>query len=164
MDPLSVAASVATVAILAAQVSKKVYDLGKDLKDTEKHIEDVASNASILSTTLNALGDVLRQNQQVYRPEMVKSVHDITIRCESILKDIERLAGIIERGNVPVQTLLSRMRWVWKKDQLKPLQTSLESLKSTLSILLTVIELAKSMTQATVEEKSVYLADLYSTC
>ena len=142
MDPLSVAASVAGVATLAADLSKTLYTIYHDVKGAEKETEEIASSVSILSTVLKALEDVLRNDIQTYRPEFVLHVKGISDRCERIVKDIQAVTAV-KRGNNQRKSLLKKVAWCFQKDRVKHLQTSLESLKSTLNILLHVIGLAR---------------------
>ena len=163
MDLVSGVASVAAVATLATQLAKNLFQVCHDIKGAEQEIEDVANNVSLLAVVLEALEDVLRQNRQLYRPALEKSAREISERCQRIFKDIEKIAGV-ERGKATRKTLIAKLAWCFEKDGVKLLQASLESLKSTLNILLYVVVLAKSTSQATVQGSSLILTALHRIC
>ena len=150
MDGVSAAASVAGVATIAAQLSKSLYEICQDIKEAEKDIRKVADDVELISTVLRDLEVHFQQNKvtgaPIYRRNHVLRVKEICDRCELIFEDINNVTGIKER-TAPKVTLLTRLQWCFRKGRVKLLQANLESLKSTLQVLLQVMILAKSSAQ-----------------
>ena len=139
MDGLSAVAGVATAGV---QLSKSLYDLYSTVRTSRKEIEDVASNVSLLSMVLEELDEVLFNDGLTFRPQLRESARSITLRCASIFEDIRRHIGADQ--DLKGKKVYEKIAWYFKKERVKPLRSSLESLKSTLSILLHVVQLAKS--------------------
>ena len=136
MDSFSASASVAAVATLSAQLAKALFQIHQDLRGAEIEHQEVANNVSLLSMVLETLEGSLKRNANVYRPQLQEQVKKICLGCRSVFADIEKVAG-----------LRSELRWLFKKERARLLQSSLESLKSTLNVLLHVISLARMTLQ-----------------
>ena len=147
MDGVSAAASIAGIATLAGQLSKSLFQICRDVKEAEKDISDVANNVQLLEAVLDELKNVFQQDQYtpapVYRPKLVKCANEICGRCKQIFQDVEEATGIQSR-RTPKPTLIAKLKWCFEKSRVNLLQSSLESLKSTLNILLQLITVAKS--------------------
>ena len=139
MDGLSAVAGVATAGV---QLAKSLYDLYSTVKTSRKEIEDVASNVLLLSMVLEELDEVLFNDELTFRPQLQDSARSITLRCSSIFDDIRRHIGADQ--DLKGKKVYEKIAWYFKKERVKPLRSSLEALKSTLSILLHVVQLAKS--------------------
>ncbi|KAF6221174.1 hypothetical protein HO133_002028 [Letharia lupina] len=123
MDPLSVATSVAGVAATGLQLSQTIYDLISTFYEAEREMSSIANDISLLATVLHQLEGVLRRDSRVYQPRMVEVVHEILDTCEDVFQSISKF--------------ISRHR-------VRPLQAGLESMKSTLNVLLHVVQLARA--------------------
>ena len=150
MDGISAAASVASIAAVGVSLSKTLYDVVAKINGGKDEIKDIANNVSLLALVLEELQDVLGREKLYFRPALERSAETIVSRCESIFNDIALHTG----GAKGVTT--SRLVWYFKRERVKPLRASLESLKSTLNIVLHVVQLAKT-TQET--EKSELKSD-----
>ena len=142
MEVASGAAALAGVAALAAQLGKKLFEVWHELKGAEPEIAEVANSVLLLSTVLEELDAILKRNKGLYRPELEESVAKISSRCQKTIEDIERTAGV-ERDKTCKKSLVAKLAWCFRKDRVKLLSASLESLKSTLDVLLHVVVLAK---------------------
>ena len=147
MDAVSGIASVASVATLAAQLSKTLFEICHTVKDAEREVQDVANNISLLALVLEELDEVFRNDTGRIRLELRQAAVKITDRSQLMFEDIERHAGI-KRGQVPQLRLVSKMAWYFRNDRVKALQLSLESLKSTLQVLLNLVVLARMMSES----------------
>ena len=78
-----------------------------------------------------------------FRPALEENTRMIVAKCESIFKDIEKYTS------GPDNTTAMKLAWYFKRERVKPLRASLESLKSTLHILLQVVQLAKTTQEFT---------------
>lgn len=154
MDGLSGAAAVAAVATFAAQLSKALFEAYLTVKGAEDEIRDIANNVSLLALVLAEMEECLRENSSFFRPSLEQTALTIAARCESIFKDIEKHTGV-QRGKAVRKGLAGRLGWFFKKDRVKLLRVSLESLKSTLNILLHVVVLARLSTDSQIRERYV---------
>lgn len=142
MDGISAARSIAGIAAAGIQLSKFLYDLYSTVKTSSQEIQDVANNVSLLAMVLEELDEVLYQDQVHFRPQLQESAQTIAARCATIFEEIRK-----QTGNSPSpkgRKFSEKAAWYFKREQVKPLRVSLESLKSTLNILLHVIQLAKT--------------------
>ena len=142
MDGLSAAASVAGIAAVGVQLSKSLYDVITTINDGKEEIRDIADNVSLLAYVLEQLQDVLSREKLHFRPALEENANIIVSRCDSIFKDIKKHTRG-SKGDTP-----SKLVWYFKRSRVKPLRASLESLKSTLNILLHIIQLAKTTQEA----------------
>ena len=139
MDGLS---AVAGVAIAGVQLSNFLYDLYSKVRTGREEIQDVANNVSLLAMVLEELDGVLCDDEVDYRPQLREAAQSITLRCASIFKDIQKHTGTDR--DLKGEKIYERVAWYFKRERVKPLRSSLESLKSTLNILLHVVQLAKN--------------------
>ena len=140
MDGLS---AVAGVAIAGVQLSQILYDLYSKVRTSREEIQDVANNVSLLAMVLEELDGVLCNDELHYRPQLREAAQSIALRCASIFKDIRQHTGT-ER-ELKGAKFYEKVAWYFKRERVKPLRSSLESLKSTLNILLHVVQLAKNI-------------------
>ena len=139
MDGLSAVAGVATAGV---QLSKSLYDLYSTVKASRQEIEDVANNVSLLAMVLEELNGVLCDDELSVKPDLQKAAQSIALRCRTIFEDIYKHTGA--DLNLKGKKSYEKLAWYFKRERVKPLRSSLESLKSTLNILLHVVQLAKS--------------------
>lgn len=139
MDGLSAVAGVATAGV---QLSKFLYDLYSTVKASRQEIQDVANNVSLLAMVLEELDSVLCDDESKFKSELREAAQTIALRCASIFKDIRNHTGA--DPGLKEKKFYKMVAWYFKRERVKPLRSSLESLKSTLTILLHVVQLAKS--------------------
>lgn len=139
MDGLS---AVAGVAIAGVQLSSFLYDLYSKVRTGREEIQDVANNVSLLAMVLEELDGVLCDDEVQYRPQLREAAQSIALRCASIFKDIQKHTGTDRE--LKGEKIYERVVWYFKRERVNPLRSSLESLKSTLNILLHVVQLAKN--------------------
>lgn len=142
MDGISAVGSVAGVAAAGVQLSKFLYDFYATVQASNQEIQDVANNVSLLAMVLEELDGVLIQDEVHFRPELHRAAQLIVRRCAGMFKDIEKHTATSR--NQKGLKITEKVAWYFKRDRVKPLSASLESLKSTLNILLHVVQLAKT--------------------
>ena len=157
MDGVSAVGSIAGVAAAGIQLSKFLYDQYGVIKSSSHEIQNIANNVSLLSMVLEELDGVLDEDQVHFRPQLQEAARTITSRCAIIFKDIKKHTEVSQ--NQRGRKLSEKLSWYFKRERVKPLCLSLESLKSTLNIVLHVIQLAK-MTSNVEEYPSVDLNKL----
>lgn len=142
MDPLSVAASVAGIAATGLQLSQTIYDLVTTFTEAENEMTSVANNLSLLAAVFIELEGVLRRDSRVYRHQMIRVVNDILKNCEGIFQDISKYISVMPHQKLSKQ-FRKKVLWYFQRHRVRPLQAGLESMKSTLNVLLHVVQLAR---------------------
>ena len=143
MDPLSVAASVAGVAAMGVQLSQSIYALITTFYETEREMSTIANDLSLLAMVLSELEGVLRQDSRVYRRRMVKVVNEILENCEGIFQGISEYIPVAPPDTRSSKRFQRRIRFYFQRHRVRPLQARLESMKSTLNVVLNVVHLAR---------------------
>ena len=139
MEGLSAVAGVATAGV---QLSKSLYDLYSTVKASRQEIEDVANNVSLLAMVLEELDNVLCNDKSNFKPKLREAAKSIVLRCATIFEDIQKHTGT--DLDLKGKRFCEKVVWYFRKERVKPLRSNLESLKSTLNILLHIVQLAKS--------------------
>ena len=143
MDPLSVAASVAGIAATGIQLSQTIYALISTFYEAEKEMSTIANDLSLLATVLNELERILRQDTRVYRRRMLRVVNEIMENCENIFQNISKYVSRNPYDTRYAKQFQRKLRWYFQRHRVRPLQAGLESMKSTLNVLLHVVQLAR---------------------
>ena len=138
MDGLSAAASVAGIAAIGLQLSKNLYEVIKTISSGKEEIRACADDIALLADVLDQLQEILNRDKLYFRLSLEEKTLTIVARCESLFKDIEKYTRNA-KGIVP-----SNIVWYFKRERVKPLRASLESLKTTLIVLLGVVQVAKT--------------------
>ncbi len=141
MDPLSVAASVAGVAATGVQLSQTIYDLISTFYEAEKEMSSIANDLSLLAMVLNELEGVLQRDSRVYQRRMLKVVNDILRNCEGVFQSISNYVN--PQNTRSSKQFQRKVCWYFQRHRVRPLQAGLESMKSTLNVLLHVVHLAR---------------------
>ncbi len=143
MDGLSVAAHVAGVTALGLQLSQTLYALIITVYDAGREIASVANDVSLLAAVLKELEVVFRQDYRLYRRQLVKAVLEILDICEGVFRGIMGHIDVSSSGHLP-----KKIAGYFIPERVKTLQAGLGPLKSTLSVLLHVVQLAKVASEA----------------
>lgn len=163
MDPVSGAASLIALGTLATNVATTLFQICRDVKGARREIEEVGNTVSLLGTVLFELEETLNQNEWHHPRRLDRTVFEVINRCQQILHAIKGISGL-ENGAPQRATMRVRLMWCIKKDRVKLLQASLESLKSTLSVLMNVVLLSKLMPKNTAQEMFVISSEIWLSC
>ena len=143
MDPLLVASSVASVAAVGVKLSQEIYALIITFYEAEKEMSNIANDLSLLALVLNELELVLRRGSRVYRRRMVKVVSDILDNCQGVFQSISKYVSVNSQDTRYSKQFRRNILWYFQRNRVRPLQAGLESMKSTLDVLLHVVQLAR---------------------
>lgn len=143
MDPLSVAASVAGVAAMGFQLSQTIYDLVSTFYEAVKEMSSIANDLSLLAMALNELEVVLQRDSRVYQRRMLRVVSDILNNCEGVFQSISKYISVNPQDTRSSKQFQKAVYWFFQRHRVRPLQARLESMKSTLNVLLHVVHLAR---------------------
>lgn len=140
------AASVAGVAATGVQLSQTIYELIStyhDYHEAEKEMSSIANDISLLAMVLDELEGILRRDSRVYRRRMVRVVNEILDNCEGVFENISKHVSVNPQDKTTCEQFQSEICWYFQRHRIRPLQVGLESMKSTLNVLLHVVHLAR---------------------
>jgi arginine deiminase len=147
MDPLSLTASliaIGTAATTALQISKSLYDFARAYKSAGEEIEnfalDLRSFASVVQLGQDSL-DRHRKNapfSQVIRYiESLDVLNQLASQSSRTTTNIERVWQ--QTQSLQTDTLVTKVKWMAKKSEVRRLKPDMESLKSSLHLVMAAV-------------------------
>ncbi len=143
MDPLAVATSAAGVAATGTRLSQTIYALICTFHETEKNMSGIANDLSLLAMVLKELEGVLRRDSRVYRRCMVRVVNDMLNNCKDLFRSISKHVTVNPQDTRSSEQYQKNIRWCFQPHRVRALQAWIESMKSTLDVLLHIVHVAK---------------------
>ena len=140
-DPLSMVASVVVIATAALQVSQTLYKLADALGSTNLEIESIALEVETFSSVLEDLRDVLDDVEDLITPKALRDANSILSKCQGIFEMIRQ--WLAPYKDLPRPDFWHNIQWTFRREKVKPLRCRLETLKTTLSVWLGTIKLAR---------------------
>ena len=142
MDPLSIAASIAGLLALAGKGASTLVKVSSGIGDVSQSMNELISltkEIEIVFATMNILvlsiGSVSRDRLSLIRVDSL-----VATLTEAVLT-FRELEGLVNRfGMYPRITLSKRMTFIWKEDTIARIITRLERQKSSLSLILNIIQ------------------------
>jgi hypothetical protein len=80
MDPSSITASVFAIATVGFQLTSQLTYIAKQVKGAPKTIATTANEMTDLSKPMEGLGEIFKEQQNLYVNALVKTTHDIVSR------------------------------------------------------------------------------------
>lgn len=162
-DPLSVAASIAGLLSAAASVSKVLGPYISAARDTPQIAHHVNAEVQAASIILSALQS-LAQNMASVSPQraaLVQVDQVVTVLTDGVFvfSDLESSVGTLplpDSSSITRLALRSRFQWVRKEAEFTTLLTRLQSFKSSISLILSILQ---SDTSLRAEQSQAELAD-----
>lgn len=142
LEALGVAASVIQVADLGTKLSVKLFSFYRQLKNANESIQLLSNEIALVSAILRELGDNLKEEEssKLCSDEALRTLSRVLHQCRDVLGQIQRMVG---NNNQPeksrFQQVTGRFRLVLLEPSLDQLKIKLETLKSTMLLLLNVI-------------------------
>lgn len=133
-EAIGLAASVAGLASFAATVSIGLYECCHTLRHALDEINDMARDVSLFASVLEQLGKVLEAQKNLLRASSLHLVKNVVGATRIIFNEID-LAVKLRKGKA------ARVMWLFDKPKTLEIKAKMESLKSTLSILLQTVTL-----------------------
>lgn len=163
MDPLSFAASVAgllATAGAAVKITNSIYQLARDIAGAQDEIEDfgheVNSFAGIMQiaySTLNKYKNDPQPHSQALRDMQKHGIfNDLVNDCKRVMKHIKEIKKIFHSMDSPIE-LWTKFMWVLRKRDVKALSPKIQSVKSSISIVMQILTLENAMNSKTPDEK-----------
>jgi hypothetical protein len=134
-EAIGLAASVVGLASFAATISLSLFDCCRTMKHAHEQIDDMAVEISLFAGVLEHLGQILEDQDGVIVDGSVRTINIIVNAGSGIFNEIEMTIKVR-------RSKTSRVMWLFEKSKAREIKTKLESLKSTLSVMLHTIMLA----------------------
>lgn len=146
-EPFSIVTGAVQVAGAGFQLAKTLYTCARNIRDAEKEINVVATEVKLTSTVLENLAAVLEN-------ENVNDICSVTLQadaqaamdgCKTAFNELDRALRSATKTTANGTTRISfsgRAKWPLNQSKMKILQSNLERLKTTLSLMLDVLNLA----------------------
>lgn len=142
MDPLSVSASIIGILGAAAKVSSVLITFVKNTKAAPKLAQTVLADVNGLSTVLSHLQTYLLGNASPTRSRasliLVEQVLVTLAECVTTFSELEDALGTSKHG--AEMDALNRMKWATKESKVADIQQRLQSNKSSLTLMLTILQ------------------------
>ena len=135
MDPatvLGLAASVETLAGLAATTFCSMYQYYESVRDAPKRAQELRQEMSAIGDQLNALAVVMTRNQSNVTVTLPPSFKDSISEFETMLRDMYK------RVTPPATKGLKRLAWPFSKEENDRLLSRIERYKSMVDLALNV--------------------------
>jgi hypothetical protein len=155
---ISLVATVASLADYGLQLSTKLSNFSKAVATADNSIEKISGDIAGLSAVLQQLGLIIESDKSRV---VAKTALDATQRevneCRKIFEDLNgalqnsmKILGLLESGEGkrrPRRALitLERLKWPFKQGKMELLQSNLETRKSSLSLMVEVLNLAHNL-------------------
>lgn len=141
-DPLSISASIITVAGVGIKLSAALYTLVDCIRSANIEIELVANEISLFSCTLDEIHEHVSSNRSLYSNNLMKNLKKLLETCTQTYAEIERILKLGKKGRSYLMT--RNLMWALRREKIRPMRLNLESLKTTLMVMLQTMKLAKS--------------------
>ncbi|MCJ1299388.1 hypothetical protein MMC08_002180 [Hypocenomyce scalaris] len=115
-----------------------------------EEIYTISKGISLFSLMLKQVGLALKEADSVHSQEAVETARQITSQCTLVFDEIQTMVDRCQtrdgNGYMKVPNLVQRIKWCFRKGRVEYLVASLDSLKLSLSLMLQVLDLGKTMT------------------
>ena len=148
-EPLGVAASAIQVAGAGLKLAETLKIYIDSVRKAEKQLKPIADHVKLTSDVLTNVGSLLKNDEirSLYTKELLASTNNALGGCRTAFEDLEKFISKMlkpnEGGKVSIQTT-ARFTFYFKQKELDVLQAHLERFKSSLDLVLGVLNLASS--------------------
>lgn len=144
-ETVALVASILGIAAAATKLSIGLYEIARGLKDAGQEVRVIADDTNLFSRVLKELSNSLKTHTVV--TSRARDVADDLIHvCATIHADGEQLLLIlqplVEQSRSRATRVFLRVRWLFKKSKFAFHREMLQSLKSNLQLLMSVITIA----------------------
>ncbi|KAL1640076.1 hypothetical protein SLS58_007343 [Diplodia intermedia] len=137
MDPISIIGTAIGVAAVAVELSFKLHEIARTLKDAPREIEDIASEMSILTMILENIDDCLHNHRDLYKDRLGHDVVQILMRFGALTDELKSLLLNLTRKK------FARWRFFKKRPRFQELLKKMEAVKTSMNLVLSVMNLAQ---------------------
>ena len=118
-----------------------LHEFGSNVVGAREQTEEMEMRISLYCMALKGLAERLKQEEAVHSAQGLRMVGDLRDKSELIFGKIDSILPKRERPDK--MSLLARFKWNWKKARIEWLMGTLESFKSTLTVLIQLLYAGK---------------------
>ena len=122
----------------AADLSISLYALGKHCKheQTASDISEIADELNLLSVTVQRLNEAMTSNATAYTAAFNDDLGEITSELTLLFDEVQECCTAMQQSDTPDTTAVA---WFFRKGRVHRLKQHLETLKTTLIVMRTVL-------------------------
>ena len=140
-EPFSIVTGVVGIVAAGVQLSSALYSVCEKIGNAQNSIENVASDLSFFVIVVDELGKIFASPEKLYSQELENGVRKVIERCRTLFKEINGMIG--KTKSVEDRRWRAKVAWVFRESKVKETRANLESLKSTLGLILHALRLMK---------------------
>ena len=140
-EPFSIVTGVVGIVAAGVQLSSALYSVCEKIGNAQNSIENVASDLSFFVIVVDELGKIFASPEKLYSQELENGVRKVIERCRTLFKEINRMIG--KTKSIENRKLKAKVAWVFRESKVNETRANLESLKSTLGLILHALRLIK---------------------
>jgi len=152
MAELGAIASIIGIIGAGAKVSISLYDFASSVGQAGTEVRIIATEISLFCSVLGQLKNTLSKAKACrYSISAIDTAQEILDRCRALFDEIDGIVSALKKpkpdGSGETSTdFVARVKWTFRKSKVKFLRSSLESLKITLHLMLTTLEIVRKTT------------------
>lgn len=140
-DPLSITASIVSVASAGIKLTAALYTLVDSIRTANSEIELLTIEITVFSCTLDEVQACIERSSTLYSDNLISSLKKLLEACTRLYSDIEKILKTSSGGGSYLS--LRNLMWALRREKIRPIRLSLESLKTTLMVMLQTMKLVK---------------------
>lgn len=149
MAEIGLVASIVGVATVGVKLAMTLREVGCEISSASREIHDTATSISLFLMTLKQIGNCLEDSESPHSAGAIETIDEITTHGRSTFDQlniiVSRTRKEIRRKEQSSLSLKRRVQWVLNKSNVQYLTRQLDSSKLTLSLMLQVFQLRKTM-------------------
>ena len=172
MEAAGAAASILAIAGAGIEISLKLIAFADQVGTAAKRIQDVGTDVSVTAGTLQELGELMNKRNSfkksggMFHPDQIQNIKASSDRCKGMFDDLKAVLGKAsqqlrdvckakakgQEGPMKIRlSRLERMKWPFLQPSIGPLQSGLRDAKSTLILILQVVQLRHAQITASID-------------
>ena len=150
LEPFSIATGALQVASAGIKLAETLYTYIHSVRKAEKQLKPIADHVKLTLIVLENVGALLKKDQtrQLYTKDLLGSTQDTLSGYEGVFNDLDKFIHTLVKPDKPGSFSLStsaKLAWSFRQRELDVLQAHLERFKSSLDLVLGVLNLVSSM-------------------
>lgn len=145
----SIIASVIGVAGAGFRLSLILNAVGTEIKHADCNIQNIAKGISLFSLVLKQVGKTMDEAKTIVSQSAIDTAAEIRDQSKVVFDEIKNMLDLAQRtdnnGNIRGIANSERFRSCFKKQKVEYLLGQLESLKLSLSIMLQILQMGKTI-------------------
>jgi septation ring formation regulator EzrA len=150
MDPLSFVASIIAVVEVGVDISLQLSRLARKMKGAGKAVAEIADEFSSMASTLTNLRETLeegrRKGQVLHSQAFAEDIERLLKRIQTVQNETWELIPKNFKeteDKTSRMSVLDRFNWVFKSQKARAITQKMNTLKSTLTVMLSALQVAK---------------------